>query len=318
MSKFNVQKVTSLPTPLVANTIYYVKGTIANDPVNVYVTNSGGTLVAVPAGWRIMTNQPFSNINNFTDYETYYRGAFQSVGWPGGSNYMNIFSLKFQDPVAVSQLGFSQGNKAFMRYGVSGSFGAWQEFWHTGNLPNPVLKSSQSVKHISAGIMTTASNNSYQSIFSTGSNILSNALKFIDVSKRKIYDVININVVFVNKTTNSDKLGILRFEINSGGSKSLEVFSFNSDPYSGNFTIKIIYLGSDNYSIIGNAYTSVGIPTAVLSSFLFTQSITTDLQIKIDFSSSIAASTNYGGNTDIYHEIDYKSSDDSIFLEDPV
>jgi hypothetical protein len=179
---------------------------------------------------------------------------------------------------------------------------------------------TQSVKHISAGIMTTASNNSYQSIFSTGSNILSNALKLIDVSKRKIYDVININVVFVNKTTNSDKLGILRFQINSGTQYFLEVFRFNSDPYSGNFSIKIIYLGSNNYSIIGNAYTSAGTPTDALSSFLYTQSITTDtdLEIKIDFSSSIAASDNYGGNTDIYHEIDYKSSDDSIFLEEPV
>jgi hypothetical protein len=230
MSKFNVQKVTALPSTLVTNTIYYVKET-GSAFVDIFVTNNTTPVVATP---------------------------------------------------------------------VNGSGG------------------TQSVKHISAGIMTTASNNSYQSIFSTGSNILSNELKFIDVSKRKIYDVININVVFVNKTTNSDKLGILRFQINSGTQYFLEVFSFNSDPYSGNFTIKIIYLGSDNYSIIGNAYTSVGIPTAVLSSFLFTQSITTDLQIKIDFSSSIDASTNYGGNTDIYHEIDYKSSDDSIFLEDPV
>jgi hypothetical protein len=228
-------------------------------------------------------------------------------------------SSKYQVIKVTSLPGSPQANSV---YYVKGSGDAEVKAYisDSGGTAFPVNGSggTQSVKHISAGIMTTASNNSYQSIFSTGSNILSNALKSIDVSKRKIYDVININVVFVNKTTNSDKLGILRFQINSGTQYFLEVFRFNSDPYSGNFSIKIIYLGSNNYSIIGNAYTSAGTPTDALSSFLYTQSITTDLQIKIDFSSSIAASANYGGNTDIYHEIDYKSSDDSIFLEEPV
>ena len=55
MSKFNVQKVESLPSPLVANTIYYVKGT-GGTLVEIFVTdNSTATVTAFPASGALRT-----------------------------------------------------------------------------------------------------------------------------------------------------------------------------------------------------------------------------------------------------------------------
>jgi hypothetical protein len=54
MSKFNVQKVESLPSPLVANTIYFVKPT-GGDSIEIFVTNNSPTFVAFPASGSLRT-----------------------------------------------------------------------------------------------------------------------------------------------------------------------------------------------------------------------------------------------------------------------
>lgn len=48
---FSVRKVTALPSPLEANTVYYVKGA-SEAGFQIFVTNSSGTIVATPLGYR--------------------------------------------------------------------------------------------------------------------------------------------------------------------------------------------------------------------------------------------------------------------------
>lgn len=128
--------------------------TVAGHIKNITVANisTWNTALQPANGFKVLANQPISGINSFTEYETYYRGAFAASSWPGVTNYMNIFSLKYQEPSVVTQFGFSPGDKAFMRYGSSSgaSWGTWKEFWHSGNLINPISRVSSSTISINS------------------------------------------------------------------------------------------------------------------------------------------------------------------------
>ena len=72
MSKFNVQKATSLPSPLVANTIYYVKETVATS-IDVFVTDNGSpTVTAFPVSGikKLFVNPNVSLIGTIPDVTT--------------------------------------------------------------------------------------------------------------------------------------------------------------------------------------------------------------------------------------------------------
>jgi len=173
------------------------------------------------------------------------------------------------------------------------------------------LNSQESVKNISSGVMIT-STNAYESIFSAGSNISGGNLKTFDFSKTKIYDTILINIIFRNITTNNNKLGILRFQLGSGTQRFLEVQSNGTAPYSGKFEIKLLYTGT-GYVIHANVFTTEGVAGSNRH-VIATESISSNWQLKIDFLSGLVGSGNYGGNTNIMHEISYNSSNDTVFV----
>jgi len=182
-------------------------------------------------------------------------------------------------------------------------------------IPNLILDREQSVKLVSSGVMITATNNTYQSVFDAGSNITSRVLRSFDVSNRTIYDVIICDINFENLTIVASKLGILRVQIANGATYFLELkTATTSGPYAGHFKIKIRYMGGNNYVVSGNIYLNQGALTGSNQFFLFSQSISANWQLKLDFSSSVISSPNYGGKTDLQHEIHYNKSNDTVFV----
>lgn len=66
MSLFSIRKVTALPSPLEANTVYYVKGA-TEVGYQIFVTNKDSTIVATPLGYRASaSSNPATHIPVFT------------------------------------------------------------------------------------------------------------------------------------------------------------------------------------------------------------------------------------------------------------
>jgi hypothetical protein len=177
--------------------------------------------------------------------------------------------------------------------------------WRLLTSPNSVRLVSSSVKFTSTNVYTT--------VFGTGENITSGALNTFDITKIGLRDVIEIEITFNNYTTNTDKIGILRFSLDGGTNQFLEIGKTGTDPYSGKFTIKIIYLGADAYAVYGNIYINEGELQASNRSVFFTQTITTNWDFVADFLSGVDGSSDYGGRTDFLTEVYYRKSTNGPF-----
>jgi hypothetical protein len=142
MSKFNVQKVESLPSPLVANTIYFVKET-GQSNAQIFVTNNADPIVAINAsGFKVVTGM--GDFNTAINYETYYRGVFQASNRASNTNWTNVFNIRYQDSTLIAQLGVSIENKLSIRNSADSgaSWSSWLDFWHSGNLDPVILRTA--------------------------------------------------------------------------------------------------------------------------------------------------------------------------------
>jgi hypothetical protein len=182
---------------------------------------------------------------------------------------------------------------------------------------NSVTVANQSIRNISNGRMQTTTN-AFESIFipNQGSNILlPQRLKEFDISKMAAYDSISIKVYFMNTTSISNKLGMLRFSLNEFVNENfLEITSSLSNPYSGWFEINILNTGGGNYEVFGFVNAVEGLPFSNSAKFRRVLVANTTCRIRLEFFSGIVASPNYGGLTDIQYTIDYKKSDNSLLI----
>ena len=164
----------------------------------------------------------------------------------------------------------------------------------------------------STGVTTT---NTYVSVFGNGTNITTNQLKTIDITKLNIYDIIKVEIIVNNTTTINDKIGILRFSLGGGSDRFLEMSSSGSDPYSGKYIINIVYVGNDNYIIYGNTYINEGLYVATGRHLYVTQTILTNWDFVIEYLSGVIGSADYGGLTNIHTQVYYMKSSDGPFVQ---
>ena len=177
---------------------------------------------------------------------------------------------------------------------------------------NVTLGSLLSVMQASSGVAFTSDEN-YVSIFSSSSNATAGVLKTFDISKIGLRDVIMVNITVINTSNVADKLGILRFDLDGGTQRFLEIEGSSTDPYSGKFEIKIIYIGSNNYVIYGNLFSTEGVP-GTNKQFIATQEISSNWVFTAEFLSGKQASPDYGGRADIFQEVTIQKADGSIFV----